>query len=139
MKIQDILAEGPFDTAKAAADTVTSVGGQLKGGFDQGYKKMDKILSPSKWGSDDSDNDAAPAAKFVPHTAKEMLTRASTGQKLYNDDLAVIASLRSALSKQTVRTKQDPAALDQALKTLSQTRVADKNQAAMFAALANEI
>ena len=136
MKIRDVIVEGPFDTVKAAADTVTSIGGQLKGGFDQGYKKMDKILSPSKWGSSD---DAAPAAEFVPHTAKDVMTRASTGRKLYNDDMGTITSLRSAVSNGTVRTSQDPAALDQALKALAQNKVADKNQAAMFAALAKEI
>ena len=139
MRAKEFIIEGPFDSIKTAADTVSGVSSQLKGGFNQGYKKMDKILSPSKWGSDDSSDDATPSAKFVPHTAKEMLTRASTGQKLYNDDLTVIASLRSALSKHTVRTNQDPAALDQALKTLAQTRVADKSQAAMFAALAKDL
>jgi hypothetical protein len=137
MRISELIVEGPFDTAKAAADTVTDIGAQLKGGFNQGYNKMDKILSPSKWGQDK--DVASDTAKFVPHTARDVMTRASTGQKLYNDDVATITSLRSAISKGTVRTNQDPAALDQALKALAQNKVADKNQTAMFAALAKEI
>jgi hypothetical protein len=138
MRAKEFIIEGPFDTAKAAADTVSSIGSQLKGGFDQGYNKMDKLLSPSKWGKDSND-DKKSVAKFVPHTAKDVLKRASTGQNLYNDDIATIASIRSAISKGIVKTKQDPNAIDQALKALSQTKVANKDQASMFAALANEI
>jgi hypothetical protein len=137
MRAKEFIIEGPFDTVKAAADTVSNISSQLKGGFDKGYNKMDKLLSPSKWGKDS--NDEKSVAKFVPHTAKDVLKRASTRQKLYNDDIATIASIRSAISKGVVKTKQDPNAINQALKTLSQTKVADKDQASMFAALANEI
>jgi hypothetical protein len=137
MRANEFIIEGPFDTVKAAADTVSSISSQLKGGFDQGYNKMDRLLSPSKWGK--GSNDEKSVAKFVTHTAKDVLKRASTGQKLYNDDIATIASIRSAISKGVVKTKQDPNAINQALKTLSQTKVADKDQASMFAALANEI
>jgi hypothetical protein len=138
MKIRDIVVEGPFDTIKSVAGNVAATAAQTKADFNRGYKKMDKILSPSKWGKDDAD-DATTTAKLVPHVAKQMLTRASTGQKLYNDDLKTIASLRSAISAGTLNTKQDTAALDLALKSLAQARVADKNQTAMFAALANEV
>ena len=138
MKIRDIIVEGPFDTIKSVAGNVAATAAQTKTDFNRGYKKMDKILSPSKWGKDDAD-DATTAAELVPHVAKQMLTRASTGQKLYNDDLKTIASLKGALAAGTLKTKQDPAAIDLALKSLKQTRVADKNQAAMFAALANEL
>jgi hypothetical protein len=138
MKIRDVIVEGPFDTIKSVAGNVAATAAQTKTDFNRGYKKMDKLLSPSKWGKDDAD-DTPTAAKLVPHVAKQMLTRASTGQQLYNDDLKTIASLRSAISAGTLKTKQDPAAIDLALKSLKQTRVADKNQAAMFAALANEV
>ena len=138
MKIRDVIVEGPFDTIKSVAGNVATATAQARDEFNRGYKKMDKILSPSKWGSADADDNNT-QVKFAPHTAKEMLTRAATGQKLYNDDLAVIASLRSAISDQTVRTNQDPAVIDQALKTLAQNRVADKTQAAMFAALAKDL
>jgi hypothetical protein len=137
MRAKEFIIEGPFDTVKTAANTATSIGAQLKGGFDQGYKKMDKILSPSKWGQDKEVD--SNTAEFVPHTARDVMARASTGQKLYNDDIATITSLRGAISKGVVKTKQDPAALNQALKALAQTKVADKNQAAMFAALSKEI
>jgi hypothetical protein len=138
MKIKELIAEGPFDTIKSVAGNVATAAAQTKADFNRGYKKMDKILSPSKWGKDDTD-DTTTAAELVPHVAKQMLTRASTGQKLYNDDLKTIASLKGALAAGTLKTKQDPTALSQALKSLAQTRVADKNQAAMFAALANEV
>jgi len=138
MKIKELIAEGPFDTVKSVAGNVATATTQAKSNFNQGYKKMDKVLSPSKWGKDDAD-DATATAELVPHAAKQMLTRASTGQKIYNDDLKTIASLRSALSSGALKTKQDTAALDLALKTLAQTKVADKNQAAILAALANEL
>ena len=138
MKIRDVIVEGPFDTIKSVAGNVAATAAQTKADFNRGYKKMDKILSPSKWGKDDAD-DTTTAAKLVPHVAKQMLTRAGTGQKLYNDDLKTISSLRGAISAGTLKTKQDTAALDLALKSLAQTRVADKNQAAMFTALANEV
>ena len=138
MKIKDVIVEGPFDTIKSVAGNVAATAAQTKADFNRGYNKMDKLLSPSKWGKDDAD-DATTTTKLVPHVAKQMLTRASTGQKLYNDDLKTIASLRSAISAGTLNTKQDPAAIDLALKSLAQTRIADKNQAAMFSALANEV
>lgn len=129
MKIRDVIVEGPLDTIKSVASATN----QAKTDFNQGYKKMDKILSPSQWGKADSST-----AKVIPHVAKQMLIRASTGQKLYNEDLKTIASLRSAIAAGTLKTNQDTDALDLALKSLAQTRVADKNQAAMFAALAKE-
>lgn len=130
MKIRDIIFEGPLDTIKSVAATAN----QARSDFNQGYKKMDKILSPDQWGKDDT-----PAAKLVPHTAKQMLTRASTGQKLYNEDLKIIASLRSALAAGSLKTSQDTQALDLALETLAKSRVVDKAQAAMLAALAKEL
>ena len=133
MKIRDIIFEGPLDTIKSVAATAN----QARSDFNQGYKKMDKILSPDQWGKDNVAD--TKATKLVPHTAKQMLTRASTGQKMYNEDLKIIASLRSALAAGSLKTSQDTQALDLALKTLAENGAVDKSQAALLAALANEL
>jgi hypothetical protein len=56
MKIRDVIVEGPFDTIKSVAGNVAATAAQTKADFNRGYKKMDKILSPSKWGKDDADD-----------------------------------------------------------------------------------
>ena len=98
MRAREFVVEGPVDTNTSPARALGTAASQVKAGIDQfksnynkGASAMDKVLSPSKWGS----NAAAPTKKLKiqPQSIRQSLLNASTGKPLYQDDVNTLKSV----------------------------------------------
>ncbi len=146
MKIADIIVEGPAARLGAGAGRAANVAGQAVGqaagaakvfhsGFKQGQKKMDKLLSPSKWfGKDSADDSAAkPSGQATPdYELRRSLETAAAGRELMQRDIGFLKQLRQDVRAGKKDLGVDAQQLSLALKAVITQQALDKNQMALL-------
>jgi hypothetical protein len=98
MRAREFIVEGPFDTDASPAQSLGTAAGAVKAGVDQfksnynrGAAAMDKVLTPSKWGSGSAAS--SKQSKIQPQVIRQSLLNASAGKPLYHDDIAALKSV----------------------------------------------
>ena len=152
MKINEIISEagvaqkigqGAGSVAQGvgkAAGIAAGGAGQFHSGFKAGQKKMDKILNPSKWFSNDKDTDntAQQVAQSNPLHTRQALERAGSGRPLSQDQVSIIKSLRSQIESGERETQVDAGSLIQILKLLEKNSPINDQQRQLLMQVSKE-
>jgi hypothetical protein len=126
MKINEILVEGPF----AAMGKIARDASQ---GYRAGYKAVDKVLSPSKWGDDQS---RTPTPN---HVIKNAINKVVNDEKLYNDDIAALKAAKFKIESGELAVKDDKNDLINALRYVYSSKPINDQQKQMLARLASQL
>lgn len=131
MRINEILVEGPFSAISKAA-------GNIKQGYKSGYKAMDKILSPSKWGDADTSTDKT-STDIEPHIIKDVLNKAANGKKLYIDDIAALKAAKVKIENGELQFKGNKSILINAIRAVYNSKPINDNQKQLLSQMASSL
>jgi hypothetical protein len=138
MKINEIISEAGIGQAvgkaahglgKAAGTTVRAAG-DFHSGFKAGQKKMDKILSPSKWFGNDKDQSSDSTTDKL--KAKQSLQRVAAERPIFKDDQDELKQLYQDVKAGKIDAGADQQALLQAIKAAYNQQPLNKQQLQML-------
>jgi len=161
MKINEIIVEagigqaigqGVGKTAAAGGKSLgTAVGnvgkaaGMAKGaapafgaGFKAGQKKMDKLLSPSKWFGGDGETDSS-STKTDKLKAKQSLQRVAAQRPIFKDDQDELKNLYNDVKTGNIDAGSDQQALLQAIKAAYNQQPLNKQQSQLLQQYSNSL
>jgi hypothetical protein len=132
MRAKEFIIEGPFNdnTAQAlgtAAGAVKAGVDKFKSNYNKGADTVNKLLSPSKWGSKVSAS--TKQSKIQPQVIRQSLLNASAGKPLYQDDV-------NALKRIYANAPDEATAL--AIKTAYSGKALGPDQKAMLANMSKQ-
>jgi hypothetical protein len=131
MRINEILVEGPFSAISKAA-------GNIKQGYRAGYDAMDRVLSPSKWGSKGTTTNGT-STDIKPHIIKDVLNKAVDGKKLYIDDIAALKAAKVKIENDELQFKGNKSNLINAIRAVYNSKPINDNQKQLLSQLASSL
>ena len=109
---------------------------QIKKDYQKGYDAVDKIVNPSKWGSQDQKNVAGKELDDL--TVKQTLKMVVDGRRVYDQERQTLTQLADQVRSGSIETKQNAEQLAAVLKSAAASKPLNDQQRAVVSAFAQE-